>query len=328
MRSHGPLRTRRTITWNRIDTLLLLLGAAMLGSQSCSENTIAPRVASQPAANASGTNCGVSYTLTTYEMDSLMAQYDIPATYDTIAVCETWVGSDYSVRSTFVGSSESAFEQADSEPVVTYASGAVQGLNSNGTLVETANDVGPTSFDFMLADSSTVQASYDDPYYGVYSPGGGGDGFCADTTQCHATMQGRKPLGAAPVAGGGLPTVADDTTRYRRHGLHRRGVRAMVDALDEIERSPEGYRRFRKVTPQGVVVLSVDPGTELLVAEEFRGNDGLVMKSRHSWQPVPGGFVKEKTELDDEEVVRGQTYRSHSTITFHDVRFGAVPNTP
>lgn len=60
------------------------------------------------AATTASAGCGASATVTTYEVDDLMAAYAIPPQEDTVAVCETWVGGDYQVAYETLGSADAA----------------------------------------------------------------------------------------------------------------------------------------------------------------------------------------------------------------------------
>ena len=264
--------------------------------------------------------CGVSFTMVVTDEDAVMAQYGIPAKTDTARICETWTGNDYVVRSTVASPGAAggdAWYDPDTASAVLYEGGTIRGYAADGGVVGDPATVGPTAFDFMYADDATRQASYDDPYYGVYSTGGDGGG-CDDPTQ-------RICMSAAPVHGPSLsvavaPTAAADTApaRFGKHGLKRRGTRALVDASTEIGRSAEGHRRFRKVRGDTETVLTIDAQTELLVGEETRGPHGTT-RAKHSWKKIKDGYARERTDVEDEEVVNGRTFRGRTSIQFYGV---------
>lgn len=72
-----------------IAALLILFGVC-----GCNE---AFQVQRQPEAPrrfslAATSGCGSSYTMVTYQEDSLMTTYGIPPLQDTISVCDSWTG--------------------------------------------------------------------------------------------------------------------------------------------------------------------------------------------------------------------------------------------
>jgi hypothetical protein len=312
-------------------TFLLLLGAAPF--LSCTDVTSPDRrIAPPPARQAfSMTSCGASYNVVTYETDDLMAQYGLPPTQDTLAVCETWTGSDYATEALVTGSSENALMVPDTVQGVRYASGSLTGTASNGGAVGAAMSVGSSLFEFMYADASQQQASADNPYYGVYAPGCGGLDDCTAALSSSATSSAR--LSVAPTSGNPALAVSSaamtaaanpDTTRYNTHHVHRTGVRALIDDKQEIGRSAKGERRFRGVKNGVETILSIDPALELLTGEETRSADGRLHRAQHEWKRGRSGYMRVKTETDDEEVVRGHRYLSHSTLTVRDLRINDV----
>ena len=297
---------------------------------SCTDVTLpGPKLTAPGARSAfvSG-SCGATYSIVTYETDDLMAQYGIPPTQDTLSVCETWSGSDYAAEALVVGSSETSVLVPDTVQGVRYANGSVTGQAANGGNVGSPTTIGPTLFDFMYADASQRQASVDNPYYGIYAPDA-----CPGMDVCTPLMSS-SPAPSSPASGGGgllAPSLAamhaaamPDTTKYRKHGLHRAGVRALVDEMNEVDPSPTGERRFRHVKRGDEITLSVDPATQLRTGEETRSKEGRVHRARHSWKKTSHGYLRIRTDTEDEEVVRGQRFLSRSTLTLRNLRINDV----
>lgn len=168
---------------------------------------------------------------------------------------------------------------------------------------------GGTLFDFMYADDATRQAASDDPYYALR--GGGGSG-CANPTQivCDQAAAQSSAIADAPQFRDG---------RYTRHGLRRRGLRALVDGATEIGAGGDGARRFRRATSQGEVIVSVSKDTELLVGEEIVTPTQRT-KAQHTWARSKRGWVRDRTDVEEIETVGGRQVRSTAVIRFHNVR--------
>jgi hypothetical protein len=337
----------RTTRW-RIAVAAVLLGAVGL-FVACTESPT-PATPLRPSAPSSSYtftgSCGASYTLLTYESDSLMSQYGIPPTQDTLAVCETWVGNDYTTQIAVAGSSENQIAMPDTVQGMSYSGGSMVSRAADGTQVGGTTGVGgPTLFDFMLADASQVQASYDNPYYGLYAPGGGGGGGgdgCAPTVIiCQPAMMSVAPIAPiAPIAPSEGPdalsasraaldiAASPDTSKFHKHGLHRAGTRALVDDMTEISASPEGHRRFRKIRNGDEVIVSIDPATELLTGEETHGTGGRILRAKHSWKRVAGGYYRTRTDVEDEELVHDKRFVNHSTIQIKGLRINGVEIDP
>lgn len=253
------------------------------------------------------TSCGASFRMISTEDDSLMAPYDIMRTVDTVDVCESWTGSDYQYEARMVGSSDNV-EVVDDVQSVSYASGYITGYDASGGTTVSSVDAGPTAFDFMNADDATRQASYDYPYYGVSSPDGGCTGCVALISLSNAAPGDTSAKQTITV---GLP--------FGRHGLNRAGVRALVNGADELPRSKEGWRRFRKTAAEETTIFSVDPATQLIVAEEIAGRADT-MWVRHAWRRVAGGYVRERSDMEIVDRFAGKRIRNRSTLVFQNVR--------
>lgn len=299
----------------RLSTALLTATAVGLFS-SCSDTTAVTRVPPRHLADISGGNCGASYTLLTDEQDSVMSQYGIPATKDTIAVCETWVGNDYTIQVATVGSSENAVAVPDTVQQAYYSAGTITGFTgSGGAVTDASSSGGSTAFDLVTADDSQVQASYDNPYYGVYDSGGDGS-TCVTSINCLSASR-------SPVSSEATSNAPGNA--YGRHGLHRRGVRALVNAMEELPRSRGEPRRFHGTRDGVDVVLSVDSTTELLVGEDYRTPDHRVFHATHLWKQLPGGgSARVRTDVTDEEDVNGHHYVNHSTVWVRGLRINGV----
>ena len=318
------MRSRFSIPTNarRPMTLGVLVVTTTLTLWACSDSVAPPAVpaAGSPASLHSG-SCGVSFTAVVVNEDALLAAYGMPATTDTMLVCETWTGSDYVVEETALGSAWNAWRDADPSQTVVYESGTITGYAANGSMVHAPVDAGPTAFDYMHVDEATRQASYDDPYWAVYASGAGNCGGY----QCRIEGPRGAPAPSVRVAAG---TGPDTARRFMRHGLERRGVRALVEDAEEIGRSAAGHRQFRKRRGDAEVIHLVDPASGLLVGEETRSPRGTT-KATHRW--VRGrngtGFVRERTEIELIETVDGQPLRSRTTIELFDVTLGGA-NSP
>lgn len=300
----------------RVTMVVLGLFACTVLAACDDSPTLAPpkRTGSPPSKAFNPGSCGASFRMVTYEQDSLAALYGIPATQDTVDICETWTGSDYTHSAVGVGSSENLVSVPDTVQIVTYAAGVQTGLDAAGGDVNATQSAGATLFDYMNADQATIQASYDDPYYGI--AGGSTTGpYCDDPTACSAGTNAKTPANAPSLSAAPSPTE-----KFTRHGLARRGVRALVDDMDEIDRAPDGGRRFRKMRGADEVTLTVAPGTQLLVGEETRQANGAVTTVHHSWRQSTGGWVRQRTDVYDEEIAHGQRFQNHSVIQFLNVQ--------
>lgn len=299
--------------------LPLKIGAACFAvalASACMESSIAPTL---PAPNASlstmsMTSCGASFRLIANEQDDLMAQYGIPNTVDTVDVCESWTGNDYQYQATAIGSSDNDPVLIDSVQTTTYQSGVVTGYTPAGNF-STSSQVGSTAFDMLFADDATRQASYDYPYYGVSSPDPG------------ACLQPPCPVmtviapDKSPISNKSATGNADlvSTPAFVKHGLSRRGIRALVDDAREISRSPEGHRRFESMFRGQTVVRSLEPKTQLLVGEMVADAADTTWTT-HVWVAVPGGYVRDHSDYETVETINGRKFRSRGHLVFQKVR--------
>ena len=307
--------------------LLLLTLAAIAVMTACSDTpTVAPHQMLHPSATLLDmSSCGASFRMISTEQDDLMTPYGIPNTVDTVDVCEAWTGSDYAYQATAIGSSDNVPGFVDSVQTITYQSGNVTGYTQSANAAAPASPVGASSFDMLYADNSTRQASYDYPYYGISSPD---PATCIQppcpvqslNTTARLTDGTTTPGDATTASNAPTPSASGNVVpQFAKHGLLRRGVRALVDDADEIARSKEGYRRFRVVHKGETIVRSIDPKTQLLMAEESDG-PADTMFTTHVWTQVAGGYVRNHSDFETVEQVNGKRLRSRTRVAFQKVR--------
>jgi hypothetical protein len=305
-------------------TCATIVAATITIVLGCSEgDTISPQSKLNSAAFSfvPMSNCGASFRVIANETDSLLVQYGIENTVDTVDICEAWTGSDYDYQVVGVGSSENVPGVMDTVQTVTYQGGYVTGYTETGANAADPSNVGPTAFDFMKADNSAVQASYDDPYYGVSShdPGVCIHPPCAE--QSIGVAQAPPAAAASRLVVPGavrLDIIPGQDTLFRRHGLTRRGVRALVDASEEIAPSAQGLRRFKQVKGTTTIVRSIHPLTQLIMAEEWTTPDED-MRMTHQWTRVAGGYVKDRSKYVSVQQIEGRAVTSTGTIQLTNV---------
>lgn len=311
------------------DALALVVVLGAVGA--CADFSAPPGAAREDprvVTSSTGASCGVSYTTVLTLVDDELADYEVPSLTDSARVCETWTGSDYSARITSTGSSEPASEYSDSTAAVTYEAGTTTGYTATGApTTDGAEVIGADAFDVVQATAAERQASYDAPYYGVYSGGGGGGGGGDECLDCEIGL--RQPAAnvvtAAGVPGGTPGGVADSMVgRFVRHGLSRRGVRALVDDKDEIARSPLGRRRFRSMAGDEETIIEIDPATELMVAQSTSSPRGRTQATLR-WARRRDGWVRERLEVESVETVNGIQRRGRATVVISNLVVGGQP---
>jgi hypothetical protein len=119
---------------------------------------------------------------------------------------------------------------------------------------------------------------------------------------------------------------------FTKHGLTRRGVRALVNTSEEITRSADGYRRFRVVKGDVATVRSIDPVTQLLVAEESI-SPSETMTVKHQWTKVLGGYVLDRSDYVSVETIDGRQIRNFGSVQIknariNDAQFGPLSLPP
>lgn len=293
--------------------------AFVIGALACTDRT-APKAPARPPHLDIATDCAAAYTMITNEDDSLMAQYGMPSVTDTVRICENWNGSDYAVNVQTLGSSENDQSIPDTIQDVAYDAGQATPYDASGNQLDPVAMVAPSSFDLVAADSALRQASYDDPYYGVRASGVCDDpnssctigpADCTEQIEC-TPIEGST---VASVPGVRLSVSVDrlaDPVLDRR-GVHRRGIRMLILGADELPRTVQGYRRFRRLVGADTVTLDVHPKFGLIMRQREANADG-VTDARHYWVATANGFVRERTEIDGTERVNGRVVPSHAAI--------------
>ena len=252
-----------------------------------------------------GEPCGVLFRVMTFEENAeLEANYQLPMQSDTVDICETWIGNDYRWAVHTVGTSERAAGVYDMARDAAYASGVLY-VAEQGTVLS-SQQVGSNLFDTFNADASQVQASYDDPYYGIVAAESCPLGTCA------MLRVGEQPGSA------GAPPARD--TLFKRHGVTRRGVRALVEGMHDMGRSPDGLRRFTKQVALGERTVLVHPVSQLLMGEEFRDNE-VEMSARNEWVPANFGHVRSRTVVEIRRRGGNRVLLQRTTLVISNVRY-------
>jgi hypothetical protein len=308
----------------KLRSALILAGISIVCGCSETRNSLSPQSDIRPAGGRliAMTSCGASFRVISDETDSLMTPYGIGATSDTVDVCESWTGSDYDYQATGAGSSDNLPGFGDTVQTVTYQGGYVTGYTQSGGSASDPSPVGSTSFDFVKADDPTRQASYDDPYYGVSSH----DPSTCLQAPCPTTMAVKAQQAALPPSGALSPiplrlsaSAGLSDTLFTRHGLSRRGVRALVNDSEEITPSAEGYRRFRTITGNVTLVRSIDRVTQLLMAEESTSPEETMTVS-HKWTKVVGGYLLDRSDYLSIETIDGKQIRNFGSVQLKNVQ--------
>jgi hypothetical protein len=290
---------------------LILLAVAL---SSCHDDNMspAPQMARlEPPIRGSWTfGCIATYRMTTYEDDDDLApKYGWLAQMDTIDVCETWAGNDYQFAIQTVGTSEALDPIYDMVRDGTY-DGGVLTTSQMGTPVDNYQ-AAASLFDFVSADQSQINASYDDPYYAIRALGGdvqddGGGGTCLYPPCPELRMASASSANAAVVT----------QTKFAKHQLKRRGIRALLEDFDE-EGKHDDKRRFTRSDKHGRHIVEIDPKTELLVAEGLEAKD-LKIIAKHEWRKQGDDYVRAQTIVETTDAngrVLGRSLLQFSRIT-------------
>lgn len=273
----------------------------------------APRLVTAPF------SCGLSYTSTNTFYDADLAAYGIPEITTTHDNCETWTGSDYRLFVQETGSTVSDPEVANDVTTSWYEYGVTRGYNSAGVEIADATQVAADAFALGLATPEEKQASYNEPYYAVYS-----GGEPCGTRMCdQQQLQNRAP--SAPrmsTTGNGNPDA--HKVGNRDHGIRRPALRALLAASDEIGRNGQGQRRFRRVRGEEETIVTVDPATELMVGQEVKGPQGHT-RATLRWTKIKrkdgaSGYLRESMTVEGENGQGKQT--SRSTVVITNISFG------
>ncbi|HEU4994636.1 MAG TPA: hypothetical protein VFT29_07440 [Gemmatimonadaceae bacterium] len=147
----------------------------LLAVGACSDRpTSSPRldtVATRPVASFVAGECVASFRMITFEEDALRAAYDWGLQSDTVDVCESWMGSDYSWKFVTVGTSDRAGGVYDMARDVSYQNGMMN-VTDQGVVVLTQPIEGANLLDAFATDPGLRAAVYDDPYYAIRALGG------------------------------------------------------------------------------------------------------------------------------------------------------------
>lgn len=274
-----------------------------------------PRLVTAPFA------CGVSYTSTNTFYDADLAAYGIPEITTTHDNCETWTGNDYRLFVQETSSSVTDPEIANDVTTSWYEYGVTRGYNSAGVEIADATQVAADAFALGLASPEEKQASYNEPYYAVYS-----GGEPCGTRMCdHQQLQNRAPAAARTnmsANGNGNPDAHKVGTKD--HGMRRPALRALLAASDEIGRNGMGHRRFRAVRGDQETIVTVDPANELMVGQETKGPQGHT-RATMRWVKIKRkngaeGYMRQSMTVEGENGQGKQT--SRSTVTITNISFG------
>ncbi|MGQ0640051.1 MAG: hypothetical protein ACT4P6_04645 [Gemmatimonadaceae bacterium] len=283
---------------------IFMLGALLLGAcREAAEFTVRPDTSITRTQFPGG--CGAQFVATVTEDDNEVAGLEMPATTtEESEVCETWTGNDYSYQIRTSSESDADPEiQPDEVMGATFFSGVITPTDNLGQPTGASGSIDPTTFDLQTASSSERQASYDDPYYGIY-------------TGCPPPEIICDPPNALVVDESATRTAAVDP--LARHGVARRGVRALIANGVELSRSALGERRFSVRQPQGETIYSVDPVNDLLMGQEYVSGSDRV-SARYTWVPTAGGLVKARTDITIDETRNGKRTTSRATIAIANV---------
>jgi hypothetical protein len=275
----------------------------------------APRLVTAPF------SCGLSYTSTNTFYDADLATYGIPEITTTHDNCETWTGSDYRLFVQETSSSVTDPEVANDVTTSWYQYGVTRGFNSAGVEIADATQVAADAFALGLASPEEKQASYNEPYYAVYSGGEPCGTRMCDQQQLQNRLPGA-PRTSMATAGNGNPDA--HKVGNKEHGLHRPALRALLAASDEIGRNGQGHRRFRRVRGEEETIVTVDPATELMVGQEVKGPQGHT-RATMRWTKIKRkdgseGYMRQSMTVEGENGQGKQT--SRSTVVITNISFG------
>lgn len=244
---------------------------------------------------------------------SRSARWSVPADAETANVRESWTGSDYRVQVTITSSNSGEYGAPESASIVLYDAGSVVGYDANGTY-QSSYANGGTAFDLVTASSEEVQASYDEPFYGIYGGGGGGGGGTCIELPCGEMVRsipGEESVRTKPVPPG------------FKHDVTRKGVRHLLNAYEEVQASSASRRRFRRQLGNIEKVIELDRSTDLMVQEE-EASPGVTTVAKHFWRRLADGtYVKTRTEIQADRVLpSGLHAKDRTTVKISNVRRG------
>lgn len=240
-----------------------------------------------------------------------------------VQVCQTWTGWDYQFQVVTTSNTEDATNEVpDTVQSAAFSGGQLLAGDASMNLVG-QEQVDATLFDAVNAPQDLRDASFDDPYYGV-SGGGGGGSNCPDPQQIQCEYAELVEGGPAAAAAG----------RFERHGIKRRGVRALLDHAEELPVIVPALRRFLVRRGEGTTEYHVDRRSQLVV-REIHDSPGLSLTVSHEWReslskrppnstaPWPN-FVRQRTNIEARERVGDRDVLSRTTITYRRVVVNGV----
>ena len=273
--------------------------------------------------NLIGGGCAVTFGMTVTEEDPELAAEGLPLEVtEEVQVCQTWTGSDYQFQVVTTSNTENATNDVpETIQSAAFTGGQLLAGDASMNLVG-QEPIDATLFDAVNASPDLRDASFDDPYYGV-SGGGGGGSNCPDPQQIQCEQPEMREGG--PVAAPG---------RFERHGIQRRGVRALLDQAEELTAVVPALRRFLVRRGEGTTEFHVDRNSQLIV-REIHNAPGQTVTVAHEWQeslskrprnskaPWPN-FVRRRTNIEARERVGDRDVLSRTTITYRRVVVNGV----
>ena len=263
------------------------------------------------------TTCDATVTLITEEYDPTEATYGWNPQSDTIDVCAAWTGSDYRARFRTLGTTERHYGPYDMTRNVEYEWSTMR--IQSGTSTVYSDPVSGGLVDAYNADAGTRAAIADDPWYALRSMGGTVHGGCCALVAGNvSTITSQEDSGRADVSRAPATYAPIRDGRFTRHGLSRRGIRALVEAAAEVSPPGAARRRFRWNDATGDHVRVIDRKSELLVGEESV-DDEVKLVATHDWQPTASGYLRSRTVMEV-RALRGNALLARSEVRFKDVQ--------
>ena len=264
-----------------------------------------------PRLGVGGFTCDVTATFETVVVDDeMVSEFGAGAYVDTVRACFGWTGTDYRMEVSTLGTSQDT-AVAEEVDIVQYRDGAVAGYASDGTELAAPEAVGGTSFEYVQADQTQIDASYADPYYALVNGGGGGGGGGDDPPM---------EMGAEL---GGTDQATSANTGTTGMSLTRRAARALVAGTQELPPTLEGWRRFRRVQGNRATVFDIDPQNELIRAVNISDPEQVV-KTKINWRQYRGKWVRDVVEQEhrsNRNGIEGPVFRTTTktlAITWSD----------
>ena len=291
------------------------LASVVLVAAACSDDTplTANRITPDVAASYNPAQCGALFTIQTTEEDPDLAPFGIPTSItESNDVCESWTGNDYVLSETSLGESDAVPAFPEDVVRTDFASGQLTPMSGSGSPLQSPESVDPTAFALVDASPEEIAASYDDPYYAVYS-----EECPPENPYCHEQQSVAVPDSVG--ASGPAPQQA-----YTRHGITRRGVRALLESANETAPDASGERRFTRPRAGGTVTYTLDPATQLIMAEEYV-DDSTHTIARHSWTRTARGYVRAETIIDDTSTRAGRRETTRTTIRITKLQIHGTP---